>query len=116
MLRGIVSGLGWMLPMTYTMKKLPVSFLFEGQLQHLLLLAGLLPGAIYLASPALGGSTWLGIPDTTWFDFVIFIAILHQVVGWFVFRTQLVFASSRVRQETPAIRHGEEWRYLLSIA
>jgi hypothetical protein len=72
--------------------KLPVSFLLEGQLQHLMLLAGLLPGAMYLALPALDGSTWLGIPDTTWFYAVILIAITHQIVGWFVFRTQLIFS------------------------
>ena len=74
------------------MKKLPVSFVFEGQLQHLMLLAALLPGAIYLALPALDGSTWLGIPDTTWFYSVILIVVIHQIAGWFVFRTQLVFA------------------------
>jgi hypothetical protein len=74
------------------MKKLPVNFLFEGQLQHLMLLAGLFPGAIYLASPALDGSTWLGIPDTTWFYLVILIVVIHQILGWFVFRTQLVFS------------------------
>lgn len=71
---------------------LPVSFLFEGQLQHLMLLVGLLAGAMYLASPALNGSTWLGIPDTIWFYAVILIAVIHQIVGWFVFRTQLVFS------------------------
>ncbi len=74
------------------MKKLPVSFLFEGQLQHLILLAGLLPGAIYLASPALNDSTWLGIRDTTWCYTVIMIVIIHQIFGWLVFRTQLIFA------------------------
>ena len=74
------------------MKKLPLSFVIEGQLQHLMLLAALLPGAVYLARPALDGSTWLGIPDTTWFYSVIFIVVIHQIVGWFVFRTQLVFA------------------------
>ena len=74
------------------MKKLPVSFLFKGQFQHLMLLAGLLPGAIYLASAALDGSTWLGVPDTTWFYLVILIVVIHQILGWFVFRTQLVFS------------------------
>ena len=44
--------------------KAPVGFLFEGQLQHILLLALLVPGAIYLACPALGGSSWLGISDS----------------------------------------------------
>jgi protein-S-isoprenylcysteine O-methyltransferase Ste14 len=72
--------------------KLPVSFLFEGQPQHVMLLAILLPGALYLAFPALDGTTWLGIPDTTWFYALILVAIIHQIVGWFVFRTQLVFS------------------------
>lgn len=72
--------------------KAPVSFLFEGQFQHLLLLACLVPGAIYLALPALDGSSWLGIPDQSWFYASIILAIIHQVVGWFVFRFQLVFS------------------------
>ncbi len=72
--------------------KLPASFLFEGQLQHLVLLAGLLPGAFYMALPALNGSTWLGIPDTTWFSAAILVVTIHQITGWFVFRTQLIFS------------------------
>lgn len=72
--------------------KVPIGFLFEGQFQHLLLLACLVPGAIYLASPALDGSLWLDIPDRTWFYASIILAIVHQVVGWFVFRFQLVFS------------------------
>ncbi len=72
--------------------KLPVSYLFEGQFEHVLLLACLVPGAFYLASPALDGSSWLGIPDQTWFFASILTAIVHQVVGWFVFRFQLVFS------------------------
>lgn len=71
---------------------LPTRFLFEGQLQHLMLLACLLPGALYLALPALDGTTWIGIPDTTWFYAAILVAIIHQIAGWFVFRTQLVFS------------------------
>lgn len=71
---------------------LPPRFVFEGQFQHLLLLAGLLPGAWYLASPALNGAAWLGIADTSWFSAVIGIAVIHQIVGWFVLRTQLVFS------------------------
>lgn len=72
--------------------KLPASFLFEGQLQHILLLAGLFPGALYLALPALDGTSWLGIPDINWFYALIALAIIHQFVGWFVFRTQLLFS------------------------
>ena len=69
--------------------KVPVSFLFEGQFQHVLLLACLVPGAIYLALPALDGSSWLGISDQTWFYGSIILATVHQVVGWFVFSVLL---------------------------
>ena len=72
--------------------KVPVGFLFKGQFQHILFVACLVPGAIYLASPALDGSSWLGISDQTWFYASIILAIVHQVVGWFVFRFQLVFS------------------------
>lgn len=71
---------------------IPVRYLFEGQFQHILLLACLVPGAIYLALPALDGSSWLGISDQTWFIATIILAIVHQAVGWFVFRFQLVYS------------------------
>jgi Phospholipid methyltransferase len=73
-------------------QELPMRFLFKGQLQHLLLLTCLVPGAVYLASPALDGSLWLGISDQTWFYASMVLAILHQIVGWFAFRFQLVFS------------------------
>jgi hypothetical protein len=60
---------------------IPVKFLFEGQFQHILLLTCLVPGAIYLALPALDGSSWLGIPDQTWFYATIVLVIVHQVAG-----------------------------------
>lgn len=72
--------------------KVPVSYLFKGQFQHILLLACLVPGAIFLASPSLDGSSWMGIPDRTWFYASIIVAIVQQVAGWFVFRFQLVFS------------------------
>jgi hypothetical protein len=72
--------------------KVPVRFLFERQLQHILLLVCLIPGAIYLALPALDGTSWLGISDTAWFYALILVVLVHQIVVWFVFRTQLVFS------------------------
>jgi hypothetical protein len=72
--------------------KLPASFVLEGQLQHVLLLACLLPGVIFLGRPALDGSRWLGVADVTWFKAAVLAAVIHQLAGWFVFRTQLVFA------------------------
>lgn len=67
--------------------------MFAGQLQHLLLLAGLIPGAVYLAQPALDGSTWLGISDTAWFWAAILVPVAHQIFVWLAFRTQLIFGS-----------------------
>lgn len=72
--------------------KLPVRFLFVGQLQHIMFLGCLIPGAIYLALPSLDGSSWLGITDSTWFYAITLLVIVHQILGWFVFRTQLVFS------------------------
>jgi protein-S-isoprenylcysteine O-methyltransferase Ste14 len=68
-----------------------VRYMFKGQLQHVLLLAGLVPGALYLAQPALNGSSWLGISDRAWFTAALLVPIVHQILGWFVFRSQLVF-------------------------
>ena len=72
--------------------KLPTKYLFEGQFQHILFLICLVSSAIYLAQPALDGSAWLGIADQTWFYAIIVFVVLHQVIGWFVFRFQLVFS------------------------
>jgi hypothetical protein len=72
--------------------RMPPRFFFEGQFQHLLLLAGLVPGAIYLASSSLDGSEWLGIPDSSWFLALIVLVIFHQVVVWLVWRSQLCFS------------------------
>jgi hypothetical protein len=72
--------------------RLPTSYLFEGQLPHLLLLACLVPGALFLARPALGDGLWLGVSDRRWLYTLLAVTILHQVLGWFVFRFQLVFS------------------------
>ncbi|MFC2023581.1 methyltransferase [Chloroflexota bacterium] len=70
--------------------KVPLRYLLEGQLQHIMLLSLLVPGAVYLARPAFDGSSWLGISDSGWFHAVLLVAIIHQVVVWFVWRTQLI--------------------------
>ncbi len=71
--------------------RVPLQHIFVGQFQHILLLICLIAGAIYLASPALDESSWLGITDQTWFYATIVLVVVHQVVVWFVFRFQLVF-------------------------
>jgi hypothetical protein len=77
--------------MTQT-RKTPPRFFFEGQFQHLLLLACLVPGAIFLAQGTLDGSRWLGITDSSWFLALIVLVIVHQVVAWLVWRSQLCFS------------------------
>jgi hypothetical protein len=64
---------------------------FAGQLQHVLLLACLLPGSVYLARPELDGTSWSGIADHVWFISALGVAIGHQFIGWFVLRSQLLF-------------------------
>ena len=71
---------------------LPPQFLFKRQPQHILLLVGLVFGAIHLAQPALDGSSWRGISDTTWFRAAIAVPIVHQLMVGLVFRAQLVFS------------------------
>jgi len=75
-----------------THESLPPRYLFKGQFQHALLLGGLIPGAYFLAQPALEGTTWWGVSDRAWFWSLILVVVLHQVLGWFVFRTQLMYS------------------------
>lgn len=70
----------------------PPGHLLAGQFQHVLLLACLAPGALFLAAPALDGTTWLGVADRAWFGSLVVVVVVHQVLGWFVFRTQLVWS------------------------
>jgi protein-S-isoprenylcysteine O-methyltransferase Ste14 len=73
-------------------RDLSIRYLFEGQIQHILMLACILPGGVYLAQPALDGSSWLGLSDQVWFYSLLGVSVVHQVAGWFVFRTQLAFS------------------------
>lgn len=66
-------------------------FFFKGQLQHAMFLLLLVPGAFYLAQSALDGGSFLGFGEQEWFWAVICLAVLHQLIGWLVFRLQLVF-------------------------
>lgn len=54
---------------------LPTGFLFVRQVQHVLILALLVPGTLYLARPALNGTNWLGITDSTWFYLLIILLL-----------------------------------------
>jgi hypothetical protein len=72
--------------------RLPWTFLIAGQYQYLLLLACLIPGAIFIAGSSLYEQTGLGKPVSFWFYACIGTAIVHQLVVWFVWRTQLIFS------------------------
>jgi hypothetical protein len=72
--------------------RLPWTFLFAGQYQNLLLLACLIPGAVFIAGPSLYEQTGLGKPAYFWFYAGIGTAIVHQFVVWFVWRTRLIFS------------------------
>ncbi len=71
---------------------LPFSYLFKRQFQHILFLLCMVPGALYIAEPSFEGHVYLGRPDGWWFHLLIVIAVAHQVIVWFVFRTQLVYS------------------------
>lgn len=66
-------------------------YLFAHQWQHLLLLAGLVPGFLYFALPALDGKQLWGVSGHALAYALLAVVILHQVVGWLVFRLQLCF-------------------------
>ena len=72
--------------------EVPANHFFVGQFQHILLLIPQVFGAIFLAQPSLDNFKWLGISETTWFYTSLIVVILHQVIGWFVFRSQSCFS------------------------
>lgn len=69
----------------------PRSHLLAGQLQHLMLLALLVPGAWALAAPWLGDGRCYGFSDEAWCAAAIGVAVVHQVMVVLVWRTQLAF-------------------------
>ncbi|MFW5800759.1 MAG: methyltransferase [Spirochaeta sp.] len=68
------------------------SYLFTGQIQHLLMLSLLVPGAVFLAESGISGGRWMGISDRQWLYFMLAAAVLHQLVVALVFRLQLMYA------------------------
>ena len=71
---------------------MPFGYFFFGQFQHMLFLACLVPGAIFLALPSLDNTQWLGVSDYTWFFSLLILVIVHQVMVWFVWRSQLCYS------------------------
>lgn len=69
----------------------PPGFFWHRQFQHLLLLTGLVAGALYIGQPTLGDGRFLNIPTSAWFYAALIVVIAHQVIVWIVFRGQLCF-------------------------
>ena len=67
------------------------SYLFTGQIPHLLLLAVMVPGVLMLADGGLRGGYWLGIEDRYWLYFSLAVVVAHQVIVAAIFRLQLVY-------------------------
>ncbi|MCD4711881.1 MAG: phosphatidylethanolamine N-methyltransferase family protein [Clostridiales bacterium] len=69
-----------------------IKYFLHRQLWHLLSLLILVPITWFFVAPSLGGSSWLGIKDITWFWLAVGVPIVHQVIVWIVFRLQLGWA------------------------
>jgi len=73
-------------------ERVPKGYFWKGQLQHLMFLLVMIPGALYLAEPALGDSQWLGLSDRHWVWSTIAVVVTHQIIAWLVFRVQMCFS------------------------
>ncbi|NMF86696.1 methyltransferase [Nodosilinea sp. P-1105] len=74
-------------------RRLSWQYFFHGQWQHLLLVLVLVPGAMALAEPGLTGGSWLGVGDRPWAYGLIAAVVIHQVLVWLVWRSQLCFGT-----------------------
>ncbi|MFW6265073.1 MAG: methyltransferase [Bacillota bacterium] len=70
-----------------------LDYFFHRQFWHLTALLILIPITWSFAAPVMGGKSWLGIMDITWFWLAVGLSILHQVMVWIVFRLQLGWAA-----------------------
>lgn len=75
-------------PLTITV---PVGHMWRGQVQHLLMLAALLPGAWIVAGGSLGDGAWLGIADKSWFVAALGVPVIHQITVALLWRAQLCY-------------------------
>ena len=63
--------------------------MWHGQLQHLLLLACLLPGAWAIAAPSLGEGEYLGLSEQLWFGLALGVPVIQQLGVALLWRAQL---------------------------
>lgn len=67
----------------------PAGHLWHGQLQHVVMLAALLPGAWTVAGSELDASSWLGVSEQVWFVLALSVPITQQVAVALLWRGQL---------------------------
>lgn len=67
----------------------PAGYFWHGQGPHLLLLMALLPGAWFLAEPALGQGEWLGVESRLWFIAALVAPIVQQIGVALLWRAEL---------------------------
>jgi hypothetical protein len=84
--------------------EIPREHFWRGQLPHLLLLAGLLPGVWAIAGPALGDGQWLGVSDRWWCFFALAVPIVQQLLVALIWRAQLTHQVLTRRGST--LKHG----------
>ncbi len=74
-------------------QRVPRGYFWKGQLQHWMLVLVLVPGALFLAGPALDKGVWLSLTVRQWVYLLLGVVVAHQVVGWLVFRLQMCFGA-----------------------
>ncbi len=72
-------------------RKVPKGYFFYRQIQHLMFILVMAPGAFYLAGPYLDDKLYLGMADRTWVDLLIAAVVLHHIYVWLVFRLQICY-------------------------
>ncbi len=77
----------------YDYRTSSLKFFFKNQLWHLFALGGLILISWFLIKTHLSEGTFLGIKDSSWFWIAITIVVLHQMIVWIVFRSQLCWGS-----------------------
>ena len=63
-------------------KKVPKGFFFYRQIQHLMFVMIMVPGALYLVSPHLDGTYFLELTDKQWVNLLIATIVLHHIYVW----------------------------------
>jgi protein-S-isoprenylcysteine O-methyltransferase Ste14 len=73
-------------------QRVPRSYFWKGQLQHLFFLLLLIPGALWWLGPVANKGTFLSLNTKQWIVLHLAVVVTHQLLAWLVFRLQMCFA------------------------